>query len=233
VKLAVISFTGLDGIASWGTKLCEHRFNPCFMDEFESCLTTVESNSAYGGLILTGSGKYFSNGFDTQYIRSNITVTSALQKRVELVMSRILKLPLLTISLINGHCTAAGAVLSLCTDFRIMAEKGLFFTPAVKLGIVYSQGLIEVVKSKVSDPHLLRDILLLSRRYSSEDLLRLSLIQSRVSSIDEGFNEIDRIIQTHTGFVGSSLGEVRARMHKQAIEALESDVNSDMWWSKL
>lgn len=232
-KLAVITFRPADEIAPWGTKLLESRFNPLFLDEIESCLARVESNSSYRGLVLTGSGKYFSNGMDTQFIRSNISYSSALQKRVELVMSRIIRLPLLTVSLINGHCTAAGAILSLCTDFRIMTDRGLFFTPAVNLGIVYSQGLVEVVKSKVTDPVLLRDMLLLSRRFTSDDLLRLNLIHSKVDTVEKGFEEIDQIVQSHCTFSGPCLGEVRARMYKPAIDTLGSDVNSDMWWSKL
>ena len=232
-KVAVIHFNSVDSKAPWGTSLRENRFNPLFLDEFESCLAEVERNSGYRGLILTGSGKYFSNGMDTQYISSNISTASAIQKRVELVMSRILKLPLVTVSLVNGHCTAAGAILSLCTDFRVMTERGLFFTPAVNLGIVYSQGFIEVVKSKVADPVLLRDILLLSHRFSSDDLLRLNLIDKKVPSIEAGFETIDDIVRNHPAFVGPCLGEVRTRMYKCAIEALESQTESDMWWSKL
>lgn len=233
-KAAVLRFDDSDDVFQWGTKLSEHRFNPILIDELEQCIHRLEGDRSYRCLVLTGAGKYFSNGMDTAYISSNLSHAYQLQKRTEFLMSRILKLPLLTVSLINGHCTAAGAVLALCADYRIMTTRGLFFTPAVNLGIVYSQGLIEVVKAKVADPIILRDLLLLSKRYSSNDLLRLGLVDKQVSSLDEGFQEVEKIYGENSNFVGSSLGAVRSRMYARAIECLESDTpDSNMFWENL
>jgi enoyl-CoA hydratase/carnithine racemase len=233
-KIAVVQFTCLNDSFNWGTKHCEHRFNPIFVDELEMCIQKLEADRSYRCLVLTGEGKYFSNGMDIDFIRCNLSQAHALQKRTESLMSRILKLPLITVSLINGHCTAAGAVLSLCTDYRLMISRGLFFLPAVNLGIVYSQGLIEVVKAKVSDPIILQDMLLFSRRYSSTELVKLGIVHRQIETVEEGLNEIENLYREHSNFVGSSLGAVRSRMYQRAIQCLESDdVDSNMFWENL
>lgn len=233
-KYAILQFSAFPGQTSWETSWSEHRFNPLFVEELENCVQIVERDASYRALVLTGEGKYFTNGMDVEFIRRNLSEAESVQKRVENLMCRLLKIPLITVALINGHCTAAGAILSLCADYRIMTKRGLFFTPAVDLGIVYSQGFIEVVKAKVPDPTIQRDMLLLSHRYSSDDLMRLGLIHKQVENLEQGFSEVDHICKSHSNYIGASLGEVRARMYERAIHALETDDgSSDMRWKNL
>ena len=52
-------------------------------------------------------------------------------------MARMLTLGIPTVASIPGHCCAAGAMLALACDYRVMGggEKSLFFIPAVELGL--------------------------------------------------------------------------------------------------
>jgi enoyl-CoA hydratase/carnithine racemase len=64
---------------------------------------------------------------------------ATLGKLVDDLMAKILCFPVPTIAAINGHFCAAGGMMGLCFDYRIMnSEKGFFFVPGVDLGIVYS-----------------------------------------------------------------------------------------------
>jgi len=232
LRYAVMRFRYNAETFPWGTRVSEHRFNMRFVQEFEHHLDKIE-NSGLHGVIFTAEGKYFSNGMDTDFIRANQAEADRLQKRVEIIMSRILKLPMVTIAMINGHCTAAGAIFSLCSDYRLMTSHGLFFTPAVDLGIVYSQGMIEVVKAKISEPSLLRDVLLYSKRYSSKELKDLGIVSSVVESSERGLQECEDIIASHSKASPASLGEVRSRMYSKAIKELSSPNISSMWWSNI
>jgi enoyl-CoA hydratase/carnithine racemase len=232
-SIGVIRFKALNGNFPWGTPKMEHRFNQRFISDLECYIDQVEREKKIHAIIFTGSGKYFTNGMDVEFIKSHFSEADALQKQAELLMSRILKLPMLTISLINGHCTAAGAIFSLCTDYRIMNKRGLFFTPAVDLGIVYSQGMIEIAKEKIRDPNILRDALLFSKRFSSEQLLEHKIISSIVGSMEEGMTECERLVALHAAASPESLGEVRTRMYLKAIEHLSSPTVSPMWWDRL
>jgi enoyl-CoA hydratase/carnithine racemase len=214
----------------WGTPFEEHRFNFDTLQALSSILDKVESDKSLVGMILTGRGKYFSNGFDTNFIKANPGKATEIQVSLERIMGRVLNLPMVTIAAINGHCTATGAILALCCDFRIMCERGLFFVPAVNLGIVYSQGMIEIMKSKIADPNLQRDFMLLGQRYSSLELIQAGIV-SEICSHDALENNATALIRNHWKEHGESYGAIRSRMYKNAREELSK--SSDMQWERL
>ena len=216
----------------WGTRFEEHRFSPPILDQLESALDRVDADPAIVGLIATGEGKYFSNGVDTEFIRAHIDQAAYLQRRVETVMSRILCMGVVTVAVLNGHATAAGGLFALCFDFRLMAERGLFFLPAVDLGIVYSHGFVEIVKAKVADPNMHRDMLLLSKRYDSGMLENMGVIQRRIAS-EKGLEEAVDFIRLNWKVHRDSLAEVKRRMYAKAISELTSERISDMHWGNL
>ena len=213
----------------WGTRFEEHRFNLETLDSFTSIMDRIESDASLVGLVITGRGKFFSNGLDIEFIKQNPNKAQEIQLCLESIMKRLLNLPMITVAAINGHCTATGAILSLCCDCRIMTDLGLFFVPAVDLGIVYSQGMIEVMKAKIKDPNLQRDMILLSRRYSSRDLLEYGVV-SQVCSQDELIENSIEYIHKNWKKHGGSYGCVRARLYKNAIDMLSK--TSDMGWDR-
>jgi enoyl-CoA hydratase/carnithine racemase len=218
---------------SWGTRVEEHRFNPAFIARLSQILDQVEKDASIGGLIITGEGRFFSNGVDISFLRHFPEKANMLQKDIEHVMARILSLGVVTVSLLNGHTTAAAAILSLCCDYRIMCEKGLFFLPAVELGIVYSQGFIEVLKAKVSEPVTQRDMALFSKRYNSAQLCRLSVVEKVVPTVELGLEEATKYIRSHWQKNRDSLAEVKRRLYKNAIAELTDERISDMHWSNV
>ena len=217
----------------WGTRVEEHRFNPEFVARISQLLDHVERSQSIAGLIITGEGRYFSNGVDISYLRNFPETANTLQKDIENVMARILSLGVVTVSLLNGHTTAAAAILSLCSDHRIMFERGLFFLPAVELGIVYSQGFIEVMKAKISDPVLHRDMALFSKRYSSARLLSLNVVEKVVGDAESGLEEALKYIRSNWQKNRGSFAEVKRRLYKRAITELTDERISDMHWSNV
>lgn len=237
IRFGVITFKNPEHFWSsskyeWGTRLEEHRFNPHTVSLLSEILDKIEADPSISGLILTGEGKYFSNGLDVDFIRSHPEQANTLQKNLEQVLARILSLGVITVGVLNGHTTAAGAILALCCDYRIMAERGLFLLPAVALGIVYSQGFVEIAKSKISSPSVLRDMLLLSRRYSSADLCDLGLVEC-VSSGESAIDAATLLIRTNQQEHRFSLAEVKRRLFHDALSALTDERVSDMHWDRL
>ena len=213
----------------WGTPVAEHRFNPDFIDQFSKIISFAESDPMMTGLIVTGEGKYFSNGVDIGYVISHPAESFKLQKQIEILMGRILTLNMLTVCFLNGHTTAAGALLSLSFDYRYMGERGFFFLPAVDLGIVYSHGMIELVKSKVPDPRIHRDLMIISKRYITSELLNLGIVDSKSDDLIEGIS----FLKSHAKKNKASLKEIKSRIYASVYAELCDTRISDMHWHNL
>ncbi len=93
------------------------------------------------------------------------------------VLARILVLPFRTIAAINGHCIGAGLFIALACDFRIMrTERGFLQWPEARLGMRLSKGFAELSKAKVTDPAVIREGVLMAKKYTSSEALKGGII---------------------------------------------------------
>jgi enoyl-CoA hydratase/isomerase-like protein len=87
----------------------ENRFHPRLLNALEAVLRELEGSDEPAALVLTGSGKFFSNGLDLEYMSSNPDDAEPTLARVHALFGRVLGLEVPTIAAINGHAFAAGA----------------------------------------------------------------------------------------------------------------------------
>mmetsp|Transcript_8387 Transcript_8387/g.10064 ORF Transcript_8387/g.10064 Transcript_8387/m.10064 type:complete len:162 (+) Transcript_8387:98-583(+) len=113
----------------WGTAIKEHRINPTAIEALHQALDCV-LESDFRAVVVTGEGRFFCNGLDLQWIDANPSRGEELQLMTEKLLARLLVFPLPTIAGVNGHMCAAGAMLGLAFDYRIMIDnKNWFFIP--------------------------------------------------------------------------------------------------------
>jgi len=176
--VAVVTMLGPDGQFPWGTRIFEHRLNKALLQQVNEALDAAESAEAQA-LVVAGEGRFFCNGMDLQYIRANVHESTQIQTEAEKVLSRILTLGIPTVAALNGHWTAAGAMLGLAFDKRVMAEggKGLFFVPGIDIGLVYSAGMTELMKAKMPSP-MWNHVMCFARRYKCEELLKAGVVDA-------------------------------------------------------
>lgn len=177
-NVAVVRFLSPEGQFSWGTRVWEHRINPSLIKQVNQALDEAE-NAGVQALLVTGEGKFFCNGMDLQYISAHVSQSTEIQTDAENLMRRILTLGMPTVAAVNGHMTAAGAMLGLSFDKRLMPadSKSLFFIPGIDIGLVYSPGMTELMKAKMPLP-MWTDVLCMGKRYKSEDLLKHGVVEA-------------------------------------------------------
>lgn len=131
----------------------ENRLHPELLTALEAVLDEIASHDEPAALVLTGSGKFFSNGLDLEYMGANPTEAEATLARVHALFGRVLALDVPTVAAINGHAFAAGAMLALAFDLAVMrSDRGYFCLPEADLGLPFTSGMTALLSARLSPP---------------------------------------------------------------------------------
>src|SRR4051794_9223666 len=141
----------------------QNRFNADFFDSLEACLDEVEA-AAPCALVTTARGKVFSNGLDLEWMATQGEDALTFLARVHELLARVLEIGVPTVAALQGHTYAAGAMLALAHDERVMrADRGYFCLPEVDLGIPFTPGMTELIASRLPVPTA-HEVIVLGRR---------------------------------------------------------------------
>ncbi len=112
----------------------ENRFNRASVNALNEALDTVEASTGPAALVTVGEDKFFSNGLDLTWMAGDGSHEGGrFVGDVMRLLGRFLVLPVPTVAAINGHAFAAGGMLALAHDFRVMrADRGFFCLPEVR-----------------------------------------------------------------------------------------------------
>lgn len=227
-NIAVITLGG-EGLSPWGTRLEEHRINPTTIKALHKGLDEVEGRDDVHCLIVTGEGKFFSNGLDLRWVESHPKEAEDMQRKAEGLLARLLTFSVPTIAALNGHWCAAGAMLGLTFDYRVANhDRGYFFVPAIDIGLVYSPGMTALMKAKTA-PSMYRDMILFAKRYKAAELHQLGVVDAVApkSQILEKALEIGRQLKSKgkTPLYRRTMHSIKKNLYAEAFERL-TDPNS-------
>ena len=116
-------------------------------------------------LLTSATGKIWSNGLDLDWLTANLDQAGPYVDQVQGLFARYLELTVPTVAVLQGHTFAAGALLALANDVRIMrADRGFFCLPEVDISIPFAPGMSALIQSKLS-PDTAQEAMLTGRRY--------------------------------------------------------------------
>ena len=145
-----ITVTYTDTIAVLNFGDGENRFSLGFLDEINGHLDDIASSGA-GGLVTIGTGKFYSNGLDLDWLAAHGDQTQWYVGRVQALLARVLTLPIPTAAAIGGHSFGAAAMLAMAHDFRVMrADRGYFCFPEVDIRIPFTPGMAALIQAKLT-----------------------------------------------------------------------------------
>lgn len=159
----------------------ENRFNPDWVAAVNDALDQVEAAEAPRALVAAGSGKIWSNGLDLEWFAANVDQVNDFLLDVHELFARTLSLGVPTIAAIKGHAFAAGAMLALACDERIMREdRGYFCLPEVDIRIPFTPGMDALIKARLT-PQVAHEAMTTGRRYGGPDALAAGIAQQAVA----------------------------------------------------
>ncbi|RFA19095.1 enoyl-CoA hydratase/isomerase family protein [Subtercola boreus] len=184
----------------------ENRFDPGWVGDYLRLLDEAEAATDAAALVTAGTGKFFSNGLDLEWITAHRAESGALLADVHELLARVLESSLPTVAAVQGHCYAAGAMLAIAHDFRVMREdRGFICLPEIDIRIPFTPGMADLVSGKLS-PQTARDAMLFGTRYAAPDARRAGIVDD-VAPADAA---VDRAITVAAALVGKDTATLRA-----------------------
>ena len=197
----------------------ENRFHPDWLAAVDEALTEVEKADGPRALVTSATGKFWSNGLDLDWLGQNADRFGEYVASVQNLLARVLALPVPAVAALQGHVFAAGAMLALAHDVRVMrADRGFFCLPEVDIHIPFSPGMSALIQARLA-PQVAHEAMTTGRRYGGTDAAAAGIVDA---TAEEGA-VLDAAVERAAALAGKAsptLGTIKARMYAAAIATL-------------
>ncbi|AEV83331.1 enoyl-CoA hydratase [Actinoplanes sp. SE50] len=201
----------------------ENRFHPDWLAAVGAALDEVEKADTPKALVTTASGKFYSNGLDLEWLGTHGDDFAQYAQDVQNLLARFLALPLPTVAAIQGHAFAAGAMLTLTHDFRVMrADRGFWCLPEVNISIPFTPGMSALIQGRLA-PQVAHEAMTAGRRYGGTDARAAAIVDQAVEA-EAVLPTAVRLAATLAPNAGDTLGTIKTRMYATALTALRERV---------
>jgi Delta3-Delta2-enoyl-CoA isomerase len=197
----------------------ENRFSPDWLASVEAALDEVERTDGPRALVTAATGKFFSNGLDLDWLFAHADQHADYVVRVQELLGRVLALPVATVAALQGHTFAAGAMLSLAHDFRVMrADRGFWCLPEADIGIPFTRGMSALIQARLA-PQTAHEAMTTGRRYGGEDARAAAIVDRAVAEEAVRTTAVE-LAASLAGKAGDTLGTIKARMYAPVLATL-------------
>jgi len=171
-----------------------NRLQPDDLDALLKLFDRIEADPAVRVMVLTGTGRAFSAGYDLNSVAER--ATSAVEQNsagsaFEVVVNRLEDIGVPSICRLNGGVYGGSTDLALACDFRIGVDTCEMFMPAARLGLHYYTSGIKRYVSRLGADNA-RKLFLTAQKISAAEMLRIGYLTAMTpaEALDE---EVDRL----------------------------------------
>src|ERR1700727_615435 len=165
------------------------------LDVLLKLFAEIEADSAIRVLVLTGTGRAFSAGYDLNSVAER--ATSAVEEKsagsaFEGIANRLEDLGIPTICRLNGGVYGGSTDLALAWDFRIGIDTCEMFMPAARLGLHYYKSGIQryVTRHGVDNA---KKLFLTAQKIDAAEMLRIGYLTGVTLSLEELDEEVGKL----------------------------------------
>lgn len=199
----------------------DNRFNRTSLERINELLDEVAAAEGPAALVTTGTGKFYSNGLDLDWIMSGEADMSFEELAIETqrLFARTLTFPRPTVAAINGHCFAAGAMWSLTHDFRVMRDdRGFWSLPEIDIKIPFTEGMAALIQARLT-PQVAHLAMTTAHRFGGDAAHQSGIVDQAVAEDQV----LPRAIEFASALAANdpeTLKAIKRTMYGPAIEAL-------------
>ena len=197
----------------------ENRLHPELLTALDSVLDEIIGDDGPAALVLSGTGKFFSNGLDLDYMGANPSEVDATLARVHALFGRVLGLDVPTVAAINGHAFAAGAMLALSFDLAVMrSDRGYFCLPEADLGLPFTPGMNALLTARLS-PSVAHRAMVTAHRYTGPEALDAGIV-TELAPEDQVLSRSIDLVAGLAGKPREGVGAIKRGIYDSVLEAL-------------
>lgn len=194
------------------------------LDALSKLFERIEADAAIRVLVLTGTGRAFSAGYDLNSVAER--ATSAVEQRsagsaFEAVVNRLEDLAVPTICRLNGGVYGGATDLALACDFRIGVDSCEMFMPAARLGLHYYKSGIARYVSRLGADNA-RRLFLTAERIGAAEMLRIGYLTA-VAPAEALDQEVDRLAATLAGNAPVAMAGMKRTINEIARGKLDEE----------
>ncbi len=163
----------------------ENRFDPAMLAEITKALDEVEGAAAPVALVTTGTGKFYSNGLDVEYMTGiQPAEVASYVREVLQVMARILTFPMTTVAAMNGHAFGAGAQMAVAHDYQVMrADRGYYCMPEIDMRAPLHPAMTAILQARLP-VRTAHQVIATGKRFGGEEAAALQIVDRAVPEAD-------------------------------------------------
>ncbi len=208
-RIAIVRFDRGDGINA-----LSHQF----MRDISAAAKILDQDAEISAIVLTGSPKIFSGGFDLKDPESAELREAGLAKlrlaaQAGPRMCRAwMELEPVTIAAVEGWCIGGGVVLATACDHRVLGQNGTMYVPEIERGMNMSWGSLPRFAGLMG-PSRTKRFVIMAEKLKGEKAREWGL----VDEVAEDGKTLEKALEMAE--VIAAMPPVQVRMCKQGIEA--------------
>ncbi|HKA21252.1 MAG TPA: enoyl-CoA hydratase/isomerase family protein [Blastocatellia bacterium] len=216
-----------------------NALNAELVNHLRAELKKLEADTSVKAIILTGSGKFFSFGFDIpQFLSFKKEEFIAYLENFTDLYTYLFLYPKPVVAALNGHAMAGGCMLALASDYRVMVNgKAKISLNEIGFGSSVFAGSVEMLRFWVGGANA-STILYSGSMYFAEEAQRLGLVNEIASEL-----ELDHISTQAASNLGSkhppAFASIKALLRRSTAEEMKRREAAsikefaDIWYSEV
>lgn len=156
----------------------ENRFNTASVARWHEVLDELAVVEGPLAVVVTGTGKFFSNGLDLDAFAAEPESAGHVVDEVHRLFGRLLLFPAYTVAALNGHTFAGGAMLACCVDHRVMrTDRGYWCLPEADLGLPLTDAMFAAVTARLPVA-VAAEAMNTGRRYGAVEAAAVGIVEN-------------------------------------------------------
>ena len=197
----------------------DNRFHADSVAEWHAAVDEVEASTGPAALVTTGNGRFYSNGFALERLIDEGTIGEVIPSALRL-FARLLRLPVYTVAALNGHAFAAGGMIAMAHDARVMrADRGYWCLPEADMGVPLAPGMTRLIAAKLPAA-VAHAAIMTARRWGGSEAVADGIVDEAVAE-DEVLARAVELAQARAATSREATVALRTGMYGPLLETLD------------